>query len=488
MSANADPRQLLLLCIAFMVPLLLILARKERALLAWVCFTVGIQILDTSIVTNLPAARLVGLLLLPQALSMLSLVRRTAPGRAMLLQYGYLVVLGVVFGFVVPWPSGDVARAFNQGAPGRAVIYLVRTAADISLTLFVARQIFRRQQPQLVLRMVLVGSTIAALAGLLEFVTRFDWYGNITGLVPMNYPYRMRGFNFEPRGLGLIAVQGMLICLVLYSWRRTGRMLALAGLHAIALFLSGSTSAIAVFLFAAFALFITDPRYRASMYKPFLVIAGAIGLLIVTQPQYLKTYVENALLRLTTDRIEEEGRPDTPIGNLSARMDILDGPPVLFFAANPGYILTGTGPGLMSLPAAAYIPPAAFYDEVRELGVNSPPTSGLLLEVANAGLVGFALWCVIYGTSLRAFGRLVRTKRPEWRDWASARSAYAAIGASYLVQGSVSPIWPIFMGLGLGAACIARRRPRRGKVARLAGSRVQSSSYEPSALQADGDR
>lgn len=473
MNANLDPRQLVLAAIAFLVPMTLLLARRERALLAWVCFTLGIQLLDTSIVTNLPAARIVGLLLVPRALSMLRIVRRIPIGRVIILQFVYLAVLGIIFGFLIPWPSGEIDRAFNQIAPGRATIYLIRSVADISLTLFVARQLISRRQPGDVLRYVLVGTTIASLSGLLEYITAVDWYGRITGLVPLNLPYRMRGFMFEPRALGLIAVQGMMICLVLYGRRRKGGLLAVAGIHAAAVFLSGSTSAIAVLLVATLAVFASDARYRASIMAPIVVTVVVIGTFITMQPQYFDTYVRNVILRLTLDRIEEEGRPESVTGDVAARMDVLDGPPVLFLAANPAYIVTGTGPGLMSLPAAKYIPDASFYNEVRERGINSPPSSGILLEVSNAGLIGLGMWFIIVLGSIRAFRILAIQADSRGQEWSAMKSAFVAISASYLVQASASPIWPVFMGLGLGAAHLALAQQRRiqtigrGRIGRL---------------------
>jgi hypothetical protein len=474
-SDGADLRQFVLLAIAIAIPGVLLLARRERLLMAWLCFCVCFQLLDTSIVTNLPAARIVGLLLIPSSIQMVRSAWRTAPGRALFLQFLVLCVLAIIFGFIFPWPTGDVARAFNQRAPGRATIYLIRTAADLSLTLYVAGFIRRRREPAPLTRWILVGSTVACCAGLLEFVTGFDWYGNLTGLVPMNYPYRMRGLNFEPRALGLIAVQGLLLCLILYSRRRRGALLLLAGVHAMGLFLSGSTSALVVLLVGGLSLLIADKRYRSSTIVPVLVVTSVVAALVISQPQYVQTYVENALLRLTTERIEEANRPDTPIENLSARMDVLDGPPVLFFAANPAFLVIGTGPGLMSLPSAAYIPPAAFYDAIREAGINSPPSSGFLLELSNAGLIGVGLWAIVFWRSLAAMTRQRGYDGAHAERWLIERNAFIAIGITYMVQAPVSPIWPIVLGTGLGAAWLLSDRTD-GVVQSVAGRQVATGT------------
>lgn len=443
-----------MLTIALLVPAFLIITRHDRQLLAWVCFTISVQLFNTTIITNLPAARLTGLLLLPRMIQLLPIVSRTLPGRALIIQYGYLIFLGILFGFIFPWPDFGVVRMFNQSAPGRASIYLVRTAADISLAFFVAQQLVKLKRPDIIIRYILVGTSVAALAGVLEYITHFDFYGAITGLRAYSTEFRMRGFNFEPRALGLIAVYGMLLSLVLYSRRHSWRLLALIGLHAVALFLASSTSAIIVFAVAATALFVFDRRYRTTTFILLVLLGLALGGLVVSQSQYLLRFEENARQRLTTDRIEDQ--PETLVENIALRIDVLDGPPLLFLVSNPWYLLFGTGPGLVSLPAQAYIPDYAYLERIREAGVNTPPTSGGLLEVSNAGIIGLMLWFIICLSSLKAFNYLAKRGKPEDGFWAIGRSAFIVAAACYLAQNTVAAIWPVFLGSGIGAAYLVR--------------------------------
>jgi hypothetical protein len=76
-----DPRQLFLLFVILAIPTFLILTRRERELLAWVCFTIGVQIFDTRMFVNLPAARAAGILLIPMALGFLPKILYTRPGK-----------------------------------------------------------------------------------------------------------------------------------------------------------------------------------------------------------------------------------------------------------------------------------------------------------------------------------------------------------------------------------------------------------------------
>ena len=443
-----------MLVIALLVPAFLIITGHDRQLLAWVCFTISVQLFNTTIITNLPAARLTGLLLLPRAIQLLPFVSRTRPCRALIIQYGYLVFLGILFGFIFPWPDFGVVRMFNQSAPGRASIYLVRAAADISLAFFVAEQLVKLKRPDIIIRYLLVGTSVAALAGVLEYITHFDFYGAITGLRAYSTEFRMRGFNFEPRALGLTAVYGMLLSLVLYSRRHSWSLLALIGLHAVALFLASSTSAIIVLAVAATALFVFDRRCRTTMFILIIIGVLTIGGSVISQSQYLATFKENTQRRLTTERIEY--RPETLVENIALRMDVLDGPALLFLVSNPLHMFFGAGPGLVSLPATAYIPDYSYLERIREAGVNTPPTSGGLLELSNAGIIGLMLWFIICLSSLKAFSHLAKRGKPEDRFWAIGRSAFVVAAACYLTQNTVAAIWSVFLGSGIGAAYLVR--------------------------------
>ena len=77
-------------------------------------------------------------------------------------------------------------RSFNQLPLGRTVIYLIRRTADISIAFFVAEQVIRTKRPDLVLKYVMIGTSIAAISGMAEILTGIDLYGAITGLRPLN--------------------------------------------------------------------------------------------------------------------------------------------------------------------------------------------------------------------------------------------------------------------------------------------------------------
>ncbi len=452
-----DPRQLALLLVTILVPVYLIVKHRDRQLLAWICFTVCIDIFDPKVLINLPAARFTGLLLLPQAVHFLPSFFRTRPGKALILQYSYLVFLGVVFGFIFPWSSGvGLIRTFNQIAQGRAVIYLVRAAADVSLVFFVAKQIIILKSPEVVLRYLLFGTSVAALAGIAEWLTRIDFYGLITGLRSLQLEYRVRGFNYEPRGFGLIATYGIILSILLFAHQRSWKLIFMVSLNMFAFILAGSTAALVAVGLGAITLFLFDRRVRR--ISPVFAIIGVLvfGLLLILNTGLLNTYLGNAQMRLTTDRIQV--KPTNIIEELAFRMDIFDGPALLFLASNPIYFMIGTGPGLVPLPATAYVPQSSYYLWSSDTGINSPPSMGVMLELSNAGLIGLILCFTIYSASFRALNFLSKVNKPIGVMWLLGRNAFVCAVILYLVQASpLSAIFPIFIGYGVAAYYLAQK-------------------------------
>jgi hypothetical protein len=138
-------------------------------------------------------------------------------------------------------------------------------------------------------------------------------------------------------------------------------------------------------------------------------------------------------------------------------MDILDGSALLFLYHNPLYLFVGAGPGLVSLPATAYLPPSKYFAWVSETGINTPPTMGFMLELSNTGIIGLALWLIICLSIFRAFKYLSRQNSPEHIGWKIGRGAFAIVLGAYVMQISpLSALWPVFIGIGLAAYYLAR--------------------------------
>ena len=459
-----DWRGYVILAIGIVVPLGLLLQRRERELFAWVCITVGVNIFDARVGLNFAAARLSGLMILPfLPLGAFEFERllATRPMRFLLAGLGYLALLGVIYGFVYPWPNEGYLRPFVQTSPGRVLVYGIRLLADLGIALFVARRVMRGTRPDEVLRLVLVGTTIAVIGGLLEFVTRIQIYEMLTGFPINEIPGRVRGLNFEPRGLGLTMVQGGFVAFLWSRHRRSSAAMALAVAHFMVLVLAVSASALATAAFGWLCLLIFDRNAR----RPLLAFAAAAAvavvlvLLIGKDLPIAVSWVTNLSERFTI-RQAVGIATRTPIEILARFLDIFDYTAVMALASHPLELLIGFGPGLVMLPGSKFIPtdPRWSWVVTTNEGITSPPTMGILLEWSNGGIPMMLLWLAFVIASTRALSAMAEIDPEHGDSWRLGRGAFIAMASTYLIQASpISAMWPIFIGLALGAAALAHR-------------------------------
>lgn len=454
-----DVRQLLLLAVAVVVPLVLLRRKQYQLLLGWVCLTLFVQIFDTVIITNLPAARIVGLMYLPTAVESLRHWSRLSSVRTVLLNLLYLTVLGLFFGFIWQWPDITHSRPFTLTAPGRTIIYLVRTVSDISLAAFIAWQVTLPGALRMAGRAIVIGSTLNALAGMLYFATGFDLCYQITGqgesLVSMG---RARGLAIEPRAMGLVCVYGLMVLLIarsrLHKWWPVPLLLNLIGL-----LLTYSASSLVLFLVGL----VTAGLFFAGRIK-LLVLATALAAVVIIAATWLlapgifETGLQTVQLRVAPEYKLSGIASGTMGQEIAYRMDVFDASALLFLLDQPLYALFGTGPGLVSLPASEYVPPGLYsLIWTPETGINSLPSHGLLLEISNSGLPGLILWgwlIMVCLTALRQMRKLTHDTEHQG-DWEFAWAFYLVGVVFHLVQVSHTPVWSLTLGIGWAATILA---------------------------------
>jgi hypothetical protein len=471
-----DWRGYVILAIALGVPLALLLHRREKELFAWLCLTVGISIFDARVGINFPAARLVGLLVLPflplGAFDFQVLIR-TRPMRILLFGTAYLAILGIVYGVLYPWPDVGYLRPWIQSAQGRLFIYTARLLSDFGIILLVTRRMMRGTLPHEVIRLLLFGTSIAALGGLAELVTGIQFYQIITGYPIQEVAGRVRGFNLEPRWLGLTMVQGGFIALLWSRIQRSRFLALLAAVHFAVLLLAVSASA----LFAAGAawlclvLFERKVRRRLLGFGALAAAAVAILLAFGRNLSLAASWITNLSERFTL-RQAVDLAARTPVQVVAQFLDIFDYTAFMVLAASPLAVLIGVGPGLVMLPGSAFIPSDprwAWVVETNE-GITSLPTMGILVEWSNGGILMVLLWIAFAIACWRAFSDMAILDPEHADSWLLGRGAFVVIAATYLVQTSpISAIWPVFMGMGIGAAALALQpAPAVAPAARLA--------------------
>jgi hypothetical protein len=460
----SDWRGFIFLAIGLGVPLVLLLLREERALLAWACLSVGVNVFDARVGLNFAAARLIGLMVLPFVAFGAFHVRelsRTAPARFLAAQVAYLAVLGLIFGYLYPWSDYGFIREWSQTAPGRTLVHMVRTAGDLGLLLFVSRQIIAGVLPEQIVRLLLIGTTIAAVGGVAEFVSGIQIYQVMTGYPIQEVANRVRGFNFEPRGLGLTMAHGLFLAVLWYTLRRSTTLLWVAALHFVVLVLTVSASASIAVVAMGLSLIVLEPRVRIPAAWLGATSAAVIVLLVVWGQDLALSQSWAFNLR---QRFSLEAAADLSAENwfdlLTLFLDIFDLTALAALREYPAAALIGAGPGLIMLPAGQFIPDAPRWSYVGATGegITSLPSMGILLEWSNGGVIGVLLWIGFVAAALRAFGVLMREGAGA-EQWRLARGVFVSGAAAYLVQVSpLSAYWPILMGLAVGAGYLAVSR------------------------------
>lgn len=467
-----EGQQIFLLMVVAGVPAWLLWKRRDDLLVRWICLTAAIDVLGAHVLVNLPSTRVAGLMVLPSSFTALSAMRVSRAGRALWWYVIWLGILGIVFGFLMPWPTEGLDRLPTQTAEGRAVIYFVRRVADISLAVYLARYLWKKRQPQRFISLFVGGTTIAAIGGIAQSTTGCDLYALLTGTPELGLDYRMRGLNYEPRGLGLIAGQGLLVCLALWGRQRSWKWLALVGIHALGLFVSVSTSGLFVVAAGLVPLLVLDAATRKSVMVVCAMILALWGAWSYLAPRndFADSWSENVGLRLAAEKTGTA--PQTKLEELALHLDIFDAAAFVFLASRPAMLLSGAGPGMSGLASTDYLPSADVFQwvDAEGAGINTVPHMGLLRELCDAGLVGLSLLAVFLAASGRALRNLSAFRRERAAEWQLARVVFWIMTAVYFVQGSPLSAAPsIFLAIGLAATWLAGV-PAGSATAKMAGA------------------
>lgn len=452
-------RQIVLLAISVSVPALLILFNKPRHLVGWCCFTLFTEVFDTTIFTNLPAGRVVGLVYLPVAIVAARDWLKLTPARAWLVNFIYLIGLGVLFGFVFPWPDSTGGfRPFNLMPQGRTIVYLVRVLSDFSVTILVVRALRDPSDTRIVTKWLTYGAAVTGAAGVVGYLLNIDFYLLITGLREYaTRDFRERGLSFEPRGLGLSCAYGLTLLLI--KPRRTQKdwlvMIPIAG----GLLFSFSTSGLACFAVGVALVFcFGSGRNRIALATAAIALLLMLTIIAVVRPALFGDATHEISSRLEGRGTTEANDPPNMAEAIALRLDVFDASAALFLVRNPRYIFIGTGPGLVSLPASFHVP-KGIYTVVWPNGIDSLPTHGLLHELANSGVIGIVTWLIGVWSSMKALNYFAAHdhRRGPYRE---ARLVFIVGMVFFLLQISPSPIWAVFRGVGWHAVA-ARLRGRR---------------------------
>jgi hypothetical protein len=270
---------------------------------------------------------------------------------------------------------------------------------------------------------------------------------------------RPRGLSFEPRALGMACVYGIVLAMI--GRRKLGRTWGVAlAVCCAGLIVSGSFSAIGLFGAGLVGVALASQGAERRVIVGIIIGVAVTGLLLGAGfPGFFHKAIERVQFYGSLENRYSGPAPPSIGEAIAYRLDVFDASALLFLLHNPLYAWIGTGPGLISLPASSYVPPGV-YSEIwgPDVGINSPPFHGLLLEVSNTGVLGLLTWCLSVMVCLQAFQRLRSYCRDESERhaWSAAKAFFLTGALLYAVQASVLPVWGVVLGVGWSAALAAR--------------------------------
>lgn len=429
--------------IIVVVAVVSVLSRRE----AWICtiasFSITADVLSFTLLgPKIPLALLVGILMIPESIFYArSIVSTSKPTRLILMGLMLFVFTWVLYGYIFPWADTSGARPWSQRAAGRATIAGIRHISELSLLFYIAKVSMRDEN---ILKWIVKGLTFGlavnvsfAVLGLI-IGSRFSEALGVVQLVE-----RFNGLNGEPRVLGRMAAITLLCAVASHKTWGTGAIIG-AGIAAVTLVLSASTSAVLSLSAAVVIWALITPLSRHFSRRTAVIALALIGVALTMV--YLSPGREYVEVRLNSMLIAPDRESGEPM--FVAGLEVFDRSAMRFLLDRPEYMLIGTGPSLVSLPASAYVP--ALASSIYGARVDSVPHAGLIAEVASSGLLGLGLWVLVVVFILRDVFRL----RSE-----HARAVGHALGLVALFSLlNWSLAFYIVVGLGLGTARAARIR------------------------------
>jgi hypothetical protein len=247
--------------------------------------------------------------------------------------------------------------------------------------------------------------------------------------------------------------------------------MALIGINLLGLAISGSTSALAMFAAGLFTMGIFAGNWQRFVLVGVASLAVLLGgSLAALFPSQFWLIADEVAYRLDpTDKLLGDS-PQNFGERVAFQLDVFDASALLFLLNEPQYALSGTGPGLVSLPASYYVPPGvASLVWNEDVGIDSLPGHGLLLEISNSGLLGLGCWLSQFWWCTAALRRVAgsSTDRRLAETWRVGLYMYLLGAAMYCVQVSISPVWAVLSAVGWAGGLLQCNTQRRWNKSRM---------------------
>ena len=302
-------------------------------------------------------------------------------------EYIYLILLGIIFGFIFPWQDTSGTRMWNQTAQGRALVSLLRIFSEFIVLLYFAYVIInKRVSIRYIVYAFAIASAISFWVGFMDYLMGYPIKSHLFNLTHFEAK-RFLGLNGEPKALGRAgALSYAFILIYKLTFTDKSKFLTFALLtNVFAVILSSSASSYILFILLNLAVF-----FNFSVRNIGFSLALAIVLFFTYNTFYEKGYLHedtNQKVQKALFAIDDEWVVNEP--EVFKRFDIWDRLALIYLWKHPAYFITGVGPNLISIPMSEYIPrQSVFYTLGR---VDSVPNVMLINILSRSGLIGLIL-------------------------------------------------------------------------------------------------
>jgi hypothetical protein len=309
------------------------------------------------------------------------------------LEFFYLLILGLIFGFLIPWESiNSDYRMWTQRAQGRTIITILRLLNEIVLSYYIVWCFIKGK---INLKFIIISicyiSSFSLIIGLIDFMFGYRFKETFLYIVP-ELKDRFLGLNGEPKMFGRNSALAYSIIFSYYlTVNKEKKLIIYIVINAFGVFLSLSASAIILFLFLNLAIL-----YNKFNFKYMVLIFVLLSFI------YISLQNQQFFRETTVSKIEKAvyGSDNNVIPNepqLFKRFDVFDRLALVFLYVNPVYALIGTGPNLISIPASKYIHSLPEYSTFASRGgIDSVPNVLINNVIARSGLVGIILFSLFF--------------------------------------------------------------------------------------------
>jgi hypothetical protein len=341
---------------------------------------------------NLTAVKMFGVVAFPFLLREFKYFFKETSFKIILIQFLYLSLLGVYFGWISPWVDTTGIRSGKDLPHLRFIVHLGSIALELSAALYMAKCFSNNAQLiKTSLKFFVIASTTSSIAAIIENYLRFDFYSFFTGQPAVYITDRMKGFNYEPRGLSQSCAFSLII---LFTFFRDLKKLSLISVPILLLggyvYTYSTAGKITVILGITLAVILKIIHlFKKGKYKTAILIT--IPVLII--PILASTFVSKKEINSKTITFLKKSHLVKETGIIN-KLEVFDYASANFLDKNKQFLLQGVGPGLIYLPATDYLTP-----ELRGIwkdGFNALPHMGSVLLLSNGGIINFSLWITLF--------------------------------------------------------------------------------------------